>query len=379
MARLCLVAGDPSGDAHAALLVEALRRLNPSMTFTGLGGPHMRDAGVELLQDLTQTASIGPFDAARHLGRFAQARRIFAEHLASAKPDAVILVDFGDFNLPVMAPLAKRAGCKVLYYISPQLWAWGRFRLRWVRRYVDRMIVFFKFEETFYKSVDVPVTWVGHPLLEHATPSVPREQAQAELGLNPWRMTVGLMPGSRDQEIRRHLPLLLESARVITWQMPGIEFLLPKAPQADATLFAAAVSSGVDVRICENRVYDCLQVMDAAIVASGTATVEAALFEVPMAVVYRTSWPTYLAAKAVVRVPHIAMVNVIAGKAIVPEFVQAQATPGRVGRAVVDLLRNQPRNDAMRQGLRKVREELGEPGAVARAARVVLEELRFSP
>ena len=375
MPRVCLVAGDPSGDAHAALLVEELKRLDPSLAFTGLGGPRMRDAGVDVLHDLTRTASIGPFDAAKHLGRFAQAKRIFAAHLASRKPDAVILVDFGDFNLPVMAPLAKRAGCRVLYYISPQLWAWGGWRLRWVRRYVDRMIVFFKFEEAFYQEAGVPVTWVGHPLIERAAPAAPREQARAELGLNRWRMTVGLLPGSRDHEIRRHLPLLLSSARVIAWQMPGVEFLLPKAPQADAKLFEAVASSGVDVRVSQDRVYDCLQVMDAAIVASGTATLETALLDVPMAVVYRTSWPTYLAARAVVRVPHIALVNVIAGGAVVPEFVQAKATPSRIGRAVVDLLREEPRREAMRRGFQKVREQLGAPGAVERAARAVLSEV----
>ena len=379
MAHLCLVAGDPSGDAHAAHLVNALRRLDPGLTFAALGGPHLQQAGAQLLDDLTATAAIGPFDAAKHLGRFARARRRMAEHLSTTRTDAVILVDFGDFNLPVMAPLAKRFGCRVLYYISPQLWAWGRFRLRWVRRYVDRMIVFFKFEEAFYRRLGIPVTWVGHPLIDVAAPSMPREQAQTELGLNPWRMTVGLLPGSRQQEIRRHLPLLLAGARTIAWHMPGVEFLLPKAPQADERLFDPVASCGLDVRVRENRIYDCLQVMDAAIVASGTATVEAALFEVPMVVVYRTSWPTYLAAKAVLRVSYIAMVNLIAGQLVVPEFVQHQATPERIGSALVELLRNPQRKATMRAQLRAIREQLGAGGAVERAARVVMEELRRSP
>ena len=378
MASLCLVAGDPSGDAHAASLVDALRRLDASLTFAGLGGPRMRQAGVELLDDLTHTAAIGPFDAARHLGHFARARRRLAERLRAQRPDAVVLVDFGDFNLPVIAPLAKRAGCKVLYYISPQLWAWGRFRLQWVRRYVDRMIVLFKFEEEFYRRAGVPVTWVGHPLIETARASVSREQAQQELGLNPWRKTVGLLPGSREQEIRRHLPLLLAAAERIAWEMPGVQFLLPKAPHLPGRLFAPLEGrrNELEIVVCENRMYDGLQVLDGALIASGTATLEAALFEVPMVVVYRMSWPTYLAARCVVRVEHIAMANLIAGRAVVPECVQRQATPSRIARELVNVLRSPERRAAMQEALRKVKAELGPVGSVDRAAQAVLEELR---
>lgn len=378
MPSLCLVAGDPSGDAHAASLVGALRRLDDSLTFAGLGGPRMREAGVELLDDLTHTAAIGPFDAARHLGRFARARRLLAERLRAQRPDAVILVDFGDFNLPVIAPLAQRAGCKVLYYISPQLWAWGRFRLHWVRRYVDRMIVLFKFEEELYRRAGVPVTWVGHPLIETARASVSREQAQQELGLNPWRKTVGLLPGSREQEIRRHLPLLLAAAERIAWEMPGVQFLLPKAPHIPGRLFAPLEGRrhGLEIVVCENRMYDGLQVLDGALIASGTATLEAALFEVPMVVVYRTSWPTYLAARCVVRVEHIAMANLIAGRAVVPECVQHRASPARIARELVAVLRSPERRAAMQEALRKVKAELGPPGSVDRAAKAVLEELR---
>ena len=379
MPLICLVAGDPSGDAHAALLVNALTRLDPTCTFVGLGGRRMQEAGVELLDELTHTASIGPFDAATHLRRFARARKRLAAHLALKRPDAVILVDFGDFNLPVIAPLAKRFGCRVLYYISPQLWAWGRFRLHWVRRYVDRMIVLFKFEEVFYRRLGIPVTWVGHPLIELAKASVSREQTLTELGLNPWRITVGLLPGSREQEIRRHLPLLLASARRIEWAMPGVQFLLPKTPQANPTLFQAVGECGLDVIVCENRLDDCLSVMDGAIITSGTATLEAALCEVPMVVVYRTSWPTYLVAKTVVRVPRIAIVNLLGDAPVVPEFVQHRATPRRVATALIELLRSDKRKAAMKANLRMVKERLGDPGAVERAARVVLEDLQNSP
>ena len=181
MPSLCFVAGDPSGDAHAARLITALRAREPSLAAAGLGGPAMQRAGVSLLDDLTKAAAIGPFDAARHLGRLLRAKRLLNEHLSRQRPDLVVLVDFGDFNLPVIAPLAKRHRLPVLYYISPQVWAWGRWRLAYIRRHVDRMVVFFPFEEAFYRRAGVPVTWVGHPLVESARPSMSREEAMKGL------------------------------------------------------------------------------------------------------------------------------------------------------------------------------------------------------
>jgi lipid-A-disaccharide synthase len=377
MPSLCFSAGDPSGDAHAARLIDALRRRLGDLRCSGLGGPAMAQAGVLLLDDLTKASAIGPFDAARHLGRLLRAKRLFDEHLKSRRPDLVILVDFGDYNLPVIAPLAKRHGVPVLYYISPQLWAWGRWRMRSVKRFVDRMVVFFPFEETLYRQAGVAVTWVGHPLVDAAQPSGSREEAFTRLGLNPWRRTVGLLPGSRDDEVRRHLPLMLATAHALAWHMPGVQFLLVKAPSVSAEAVAALCARvrQVEVRVAEGGAYDALQVMEAAMVASGTATLEAALCGVPMVVVYRGSWPTYIAAKAVVRVPHIALVNVVAGKRLVPELIQHHATPGALAAEVMSLLRDEERCRTVKEGLREVREKLGPPGAVERAASVVMEML----
>ncbi len=376
MPSICLVAGDPSGDAHAARLVEALKVRRADLGFTGLGGPAMQQAGVALLQDLTKTAAIGPFDAARHLGRFLRAKHLLEEHLRQQRPDLVILVDFGDFNLPVVAPLVKRHGIPIVYYVSPQVWAWGRWRLRHIRRHVDRMVVFFPFEEVLYQREGIPVMWVGHPLVDLARPSLPKAEAAAHLGLNPWRRTVGLLPGSRAQELSRHLPLFLEVAARIAWRMPGVQFLLPQAPGLPrAVLERFLRRARCDIHLAEGSIYDALQLMEAAVVASGTATLEAALCGVPMVVVYRTSWPTYLAARLVVRVPHIAMVNLVAGHRLVPECIQHHARPARIEAAMLDLLRNEARAEAMRAGLREVRARLGPGGAVERAAAVVLEAL----
>ena len=377
MASIVFVAGDPSGDAHAARLVEALRAKDPALTFSGLGGPAMQRAGVLLLDDLTATAAIGPFDASRHLGRLARAKRLLDEHLARQRADLVILVDFGDYNLPVIAPLVKRHQIPILYYISPQVWAWGRWRLRYIKRDVDRMVVFFRFEEEFYQREGIPVTWVGHPLLEQASPTLSKDAAVQRFGLNLWRRTVGLLPGSREDEVRRHLPLMLAAARRIAWHMPGVEFLLPKAMGLRRDVFDEPASrAGIDVRVIEGSIADALQLMEAAIVASGTATLEAALCEVPMAVVYRTSWPTYLAARLVVRIPRIALVNVVAQRAVVPEFVQHRAQPHRIARAIIELLRNDERAAQMKEDLREVKARLGPPGAVERAAHVILECLK---
>ena len=376
MSHLCFVAGDPSGDQHAARLITALKSRPGSWTFTGLGGPAMQAAGAILLEDLTKAAAIGPFDAAKFFGRFLKAKRLLDEHLAAHRPDLVILVDFGDFNLPVIAPLVKRHKLPMLYYISPQVWAWGRWRMRLIRRYVDRMVVFFPFEEALYRSAGVPVVWVGHPLADLARPTMSREAALQQFGLNPWRRTVGLLPGSREHEIRRHLPLLLSAAQRIAWHMPGVQFLLPKAPGLAPELLQADIArAALDVHLADGPVYDALQLMEAAIVASGTATLDAALCEVPMAVVYRGSWPTYLIARSVVRLPRIALVNVVAERPLVPEFIQHRATPKLIASAVVELLRDDESCAKMKEGLREVKTRLGPPGAVARAADAVLDVL----
>ncbi|MBI3082987.1 MAG: lipid-A-disaccharide synthase [Candidatus Omnitrophica bacterium] len=376
MPSVCFVAGDPSGDIQAARLIETLKRRLPGLTVTALGGAAMRRAGAVLLDDLTHTASIGPFDAARHLARFIRAKRLLDDHLRRQPPTLVILVDFGDFNLPVIAPLVKRHGIPILYYISPQVWAWGRWRLRYVRRYVDRMVVFFPFEEALYRREGIPVTWVGHPLVDQARPSLSKEAALQHFGLNPWRRTVGLLPGSRDHEIARHLPLMLSAAARIAWRMPGVQFLLPRAPTVPEGLVRQHVLRAcVDVRIAEGSIYDALQLMDAALVASGTATLDTALCGVPMVVVYRASWPTYVAARAVIRVPHIALVNVVAERKVVPELIQYRATPARVAGALVKLLRDEERCASMKEALREVKARLGPAGAIERAARVVREML----
>lgn len=376
MSSICFIAGDPSGDFHAARLIETLTRHQPSLVCTALGGTAMQKAGAELLDELTTAASIGPFDAARHLGHFIRAKRLLENHLKVKRPDLVILVDFGDFNLPIIAPLVSRYGIPILYYISPQVWAWGRWRLRYIRRYVQRMIVFFPFEEAFYKREGIPVSWVGHPLVESSGSSLSPQEAMRRFDLNPWRMTVGLLPGSRVREVHRHLPLMLGAAKQIVWHMPGIQFLLPRAAGISREMLESAFRRfDVPVRLAEGPIADSLALMQAALVASGTATLEVAWHEVPMVVVYKTSWLTYLAARMVLRVPHIAMVNLVAGRRVVPELIQHHAQPKRIARELVELLRDEERLKTMQGDLRFVKSRLGSKGVLDRAAALILEQL----
>ncbi len=378
MPSLFFVAGDPSGDMHAARLIESLKQKDPSLSFAGLGGPMMQRAGMHLLCDLTAAASIGPFDALKHFSRFRQARDLVENALKSSPPDLVILVDFGDFNLPVIAPLVKRYGVPIVYYISPQIWAWGSFRLRYIKQNISRMLVFFRFEEAFYRKENVPVTWVGHPLVDAAKPQLSNQAAKERFGLNAWRRIVGLLPGSRENEIRRHLPVMMAAAKKIAWRMPGVQFLLVKAPEIPGALIERYAGSSTEVKVVEAKTADALQLMEAAIVASGTATLETALCGVPMVVIYRASWPTYLAAKAVVRIPNIALVNVVAQKRVVPELIQLKASPVSIAEETVALLRNDETSLRMKEELRKVAEMLGPSGAAKRAAEAVLESLRHN-
>lgn len=380
MPTVLFSAGDVSGDAHAANLIRALRRRDPGLSCVGLGGSAMQAAGMELLQDLTATAAIGPFDAAKHLSELQQARRRFAECLDKRKPDLVVLVDFGDFNLPFIAPLASARGVRVAYFISPQIWAWGRWRLKYVRKHVSRMLALFPFEKAFYEEAGVPVTWVGHPLIEQAKPKKTADAARKEWGINPVRMTVGLLPGSRPAEIRRLLPLLRDAAERIARSMPGVQFLVPVAPGLTPEALAPGLASDrLSVCFSQGNIQDALQLMDAAVVCSGTATLETALAGVPLAVVYRTSWPTFLAARIVMRTPHIALANIVAGKPLVPEFVQRKAEPKAIAELIVSWLRDEPLRLAKREELQAIREKLGPPGAIERAAEAILGELKEAP
>lgn len=235
------------------------------------------------------------------------------------------------------------------------------------------MLVLFPFEEAFYRRHGVDVVWVGHPLAQPPPAARPREEILRHTGMNPWRIGVGLLPGSREREVARHLPLMLAAARRIAWDMPGVQFVILKAPAVPRALYEAAiVQCDVDARVADGTIAEVAPILEGAVVASGTATLETAIAGVPMVVTYRTSWPTYLAAKAVIKVPYIAMVNLIAGQEVAPELIQWRATPARIASSLMPILRSAERRAAIRRQLQAVVERLGPPGAVERSAEAIL-------
>lgn len=367
MPRLLVSCGEPSGDLYAADLVRHLRGQTavPPQVF-GLGGDGLEAEGARLLAHVRDLAVVGLWEVVSHLPRF---RRIFRALLAEVdreRPDLAVLVDYPDFNLRLARALHRRR-IPVVYYVSPQVWAWRPRRLHAIRDHVAHMIVIFPFEAKVYEDAGVPVTFVGHPLVDLVAPEHDRHGFLAKSGLDPARPVVALLPGSRRKEIAHILPPLAGAVRLLAERRPDLQFLAAVGPSIDPRTLRAGLPP--NVALVQGRTHAVLSVANVAVVASGTATVEAALLGTPMVVVYRLSALTYHLGRRFVKVPHVAMANLIAQKSIVPELIQADFTPERVADAVLPLLG--PAGDAMRAALAEVRLRLGAPGASGRAAVVV--------
>ena len=365
--------GEPSGDLYAGALARELRAIDPLIELTGFGGEHLRAAGASLTGDFSGLSVTGLLEVARVLPRtYAIYKRLVAD-LQSRRPDALVAVDFPDFNFR-LARAARALRIPVVYYISPQLWAWRPGRMKTMRRIADRVLVIFPFEETIYRDAGVPVQWVGHPLLDVADSPEPRESFLQRHGLTASRPVVALLPGSRRNELRAILPGLASSARIIAAKLPGTQFILARAPHLpDELLSAITGMSDLRIAIVDGEADHVLAAADVALVASGTVTVQAALHGCPMVVVYRLSPLTYRLGRPFVQVDTFAMVNLVAGRKIVPELIQDDFTPERVADEALLLLRDREAAARMRTELRAVRAKLGEPGASARAARAVIE------
>ena len=381
-----LIAGESSGDLHGGRLASALKKLRPELRLFGLGGSSMRQAGVEILDDPTAVAVIGLVEVLKHLGTFKALYRRAVNALDELKPDLVVLVDYPGFNLR-FAREVKHRGIRLVYYISPQIWAWNSGRIRKIKKLVDRMLVVFPFEKGLYEKAEIPVTFVGHPLLEHVKPSLDRMEALERLGLADGLPIIGLLPGSREVEIRRILPALLSAGEKMKEQLPSsARFLLIKAPHLSWELYKEALSkSSLNPKVVERWDYDGIYSCDLVLVASGTATLECALLERPMLIIYKTSWPTYLISRLLIRIPVIGLVNVIAsaessgkitGKKIVPEFIQQEASPEKIAHAAVELWQSAEKRERMKISFREIREKLGKTGASEEAAKAVIGELR---
>ena len=372
-ARLLISCGEPSGDLYAGALVRELLAIDPSARVAGLGGPAFAAAGGRLVDDYRDIAVTGLTEVIPKLPRLLAARRRLVADARAERPDALILIDFSGFNFR-LAPSIKRLGVPVIYYISPQIWASREGRLATIRAIADRVLVIFSFEEAIYQQAGVPVEFVGHPLIDLAKPSAPRGQFLAARGLSPDAPTVAVLPGSRPNEVSRILPDLTAAASRIRNVVPDAQFVVARAPHLDDHLFDAVrpTSSGPAFAVVEGDTDTVLASADVVLTASGTATVQAALHDTPMVIVYRMSPLSYWLARRLVTLDTIGMVNLIAGERIVPELIQNAFTPDAVAREAISMLTDADRVARIRAGLARVREELGGPGASRRAAQAIL-------
>jgi lipid-A-disaccharide synthase len=365
---ILISAGEPSGEMHAARLAAALRARTGAHLF-GLGGPRMREAGVELLADSSQVAVVGISEVVRRLPSVWKVYRQLVDEAARRKPDLAILVDFPDFNLRLARRL-HRLGVRIVYFISPQVWAWRPKRMQLIRRLVARVLCIFPFEEDFYQRADVPVNFVGHPLVDAVQPTMTREQFAERHKLDAVKPIVALLPGSRPAEIAHILPGILEACSLLERDGKH-QFVVAAAPGIPKKTFLDLERSGPPLHIVEGATYDALAAADCAIVSSGTATVEAALLGTPMVVVYRVSATTAFIARRMVRTPFFSMVNLIAGRRVVPELIQEAFTPEAVAAEVRRLLTSAEAREIMRNDLAEVKRKLGAGGAIEKAAGII--------
>ena len=374
--RVMISCGEPSGDLYAALLAAELARAEPGVLITGFGGERLREAGAHLIGDFAGLSVTGLVEVARLLPRtYATYRRLVSE-ARQHRPDVFVPVDFPDFNFR-LAQAVRRLGVPVVYYVSPQLWAWRPGRMQTMKRIADKVLVIFPFEEQIYRRAGVPVEWVGHPLLDRLPTSQPRRELRQRLGLRDDAPLAALLPGSRANEVREILPDLTAAATIIRSRLPSVQFVVARAPHLDGTLFSVLSRvTGPPPLVIEGEADAVLGAADIALVASGTVTVQAALHECPMVVVYRLSALTYRLGKPFVRVDTFAMANLVAGRRVVPELIQDAFTPGAVADEALGILSDPARAARMRADLREVRHALGTAGASARAARAVLEAAR---
>jgi lipid-A-disaccharide synthase len=373
--RVMISCGEPSGDLYAAALASEIRTIDPSATITGFGGDRLAAAGATLVENFSGLSVTGLLEVVRLLPRtYATYRRLVADAEAT-RPDVFVAIDFPDFNF-VLARALKKRGIPIVYYISPQLWAWRSGRIKTMKRIVDRVLVIFPFEEAIYRDAGVAVQWVGHPLFDLQPARQSRDRFLATHGLDPSRPVLALLPGSRGNELREILPDLARAARLIEGRVPGVQFIVARAPHLHDDLFVPLreiQQQGTAVIIVEGQADDVLASVDGAVVASGTVTVQAALHECPMVVVYRLSPLTYRMGKPFVHVDTYAMANLVAGRRVVPELIQQDFTPGSVAREATRILTDRAYADRMRTDLREVRQRLGGPGASHRAAEAVIE------
>lgn len=366
-----LVVGEASGDLHGAQMVKVLKERDPDLEVFGVGGEQLREAGVTIIYDVARLTGMGFSEVIGNLGNIGRAYWRLCLALKRERPDLLILIDFPEFNLR-LARRAKKLGVPVLYYISPQVWAWRSGRIRKIARSVDRMAVVFPFEAPLYRRAGVPVSFVGHPLLDlvHATES--REATLTRHGLDPETRTVAILPGSRPREVAYHLPVALQAAGDLSREIP-VQFVVVRAATVERAVYdCVQARPEARISVSDGNAYNVLHACDLVWVASGTATLEAALMSRPMIVLYRFSPLTYVLARLLVRVAHVGLVNIVAGERVVPELIQREVTADRILMESRRILEDGAARDRVVERLSRIREKLGSPGAADRVAEIAL-------
>jgi len=367
--KIMVIAGEVSGDLYGEQLVRSMKGLDPHLDFFGIGGEALRRAGVQLRFENSQMSVVGIYEALKKIKLFRRVLRLAKEDLKRIRPALLILIDFPDFNLRVAAA-AKQLGIPVMYYVSPQIWAWRSGRVRKIRRLVDHMVVLFPFEVGFYERWHVPVTFVGHPLLDIVGTETGREINEDPTHDGP---LIGLLPGSRDQEVRHHLPTMVKAAEMVSEQIHGARFAIPVPSSVSRDLVRSILEPQKgEFMVLFDGVRSVLESAALVITASGTVTLETAIMGTPMIIVYKLSGSSYWLGKRLIRVEHIGLVNLVARKRIVPELIQDEASPENIAHHALRLLQDKNRLVEMQRHLDDVAQSLGTPGASQRAAEVAI-------
>ncbi len=372
--RVVITAGEASGDQLGAGLIRAIRRRQPDAVFDGIAGPQMQAAGCTSFYPMERLSVMGLFEAFGRLAQVIPERRRIARRLIADPPDVLVGVDAPDFNLSLELML-KRAGIPTVHYVSPSVWAWRRYRVKKIARAVDRMLVLFPFEQTFYQQRNVAVTFVGHPMADEIPMQVDRREARGVLGLPREKTCVALLPGSRVNEVRFLADPLAQAAAWLSQRRPGVCFVAPLVDAATRSLFQAAVrrhAGDLNVRLVDGRARDAMAAADVVLAASGTATLEALLLKRPMVITYRTLPLTWFIGRRMLQVDHVGLPNLLAGEALVPELLQDDATPERLGQALLDYLQSPERVEALEKRFAQIHQSL-KNDASEKAAEAVLE------
>jgi len=363
---VAIIAGEASGDQHGAKLVQAMQKKNPDLFFCGIGGPALRQAGVRILVDACELTVVGITEVFSKLPGILKGMGTIKKLLKSLKPELLILIDFPDFNLHIAAT-AKKIGIPVLYYISPQIWAWRQGRVKRIGRLVNHMAVILPFEQQFYTANNVPATFVGHPLLDTPLPTADEIFTTSVEG----PVTIGLVPGSRDNEIARHLPVMLNTADILKDRLKQARFIISQAASVERKQIEVVVADHpcrMNVDIISDGVETVFERSDVIVAASGTVTLQAAIHGVPMVIIYKVSPISFMLGRALIRVPNIGLVNLVAGRQLVPEFVQNAASAENISSAVEKMLADRIQLNHLKKQLFALRDVMGGAGASDRVA-----------